>query len=155
MEVSTLIKKYLREGLVLQLATMRGDQPWVCSVYYASDDKLNIYWLSLPTRRHSEDITAHGKAAITIVVKVDQPVIGLQAEGTVEVVTKPAQIAKLMKLYVKRYNAGQDFYDNFIKGKNQHLMYRFKPKKFSLFDELNFPKGSSQDWKPGDQSAKT
>jgi len=133
----------------MQLATVRGGQPWVCSVYYASDDKLNIYWLSLPTRRHSEDISVHNKAAITIPVKFDQPVIGLQAEGTVDTVTEPKQIAKLMKLYVKRYNAGQDFYDNFIAGKNKHLIYRFKPTKFSLFDELNFPKSSSQDWTPG------
>lgn len=150
MEVSELVKKYLREGLVMQLATVRGDQPWVCSVYYVSDDQLNIYWLSLPTRRHSQEISTHNKAAITIAVKFDQPVIGLQAEGLVGVVTDPEQIAKLMKLYIKRYNAGQDFYDNFILDKNKHLMYRFKPKKFILFDELNSPKNSSQDWEPGD-----
>lgn len=148
MEVAELVEKYLKDGRVMQLATVRGGQPWVCSVYYTSDEKLNIYWLSLPTRRHSEDIQANNKAAITIAVKFDQPVIGLQAEGVVSTVTDLKRIAGLMKLYVKRYNAGKDFYDNFIAGKNRHLMYRFKPTRFSLFDELNFPEGISHDWKP-------
>lgn len=148
MEVSELIKKYLKDGRVMQLATVRGDQPWVCSVHYVSDAELNIYWLSWPSRRHSKDISLQNKAAITVVVKGDQPVIGLQAEGIASAVTEPEQIARLMKLYVKRYNTGQDFYNNFVSGKNKHVMYRLKPTRFSLFDELNFPKDSGQNWIP-------
>lgn len=148
MEVSGLIKKYLGEAKMMQVATVKGDQPWICTVYFMEDDNLNLFWLSLPTRRHSQEIASHNKIAVTVPIKFDQPVIGIQAEGTADIANKPKQIADIMKLYTNRYNAGEDFYNNFVTGKNQHLLYRFTPKRFVLFDEVNFPDDSCREWKP-------
>lgn len=129
-----------------QLATSANGQPWVCSVYYVVDDELNLYWLSFPNRRHSQEIGKNNKVAITIAVKTDLPVVGLQAEGAAELVKDSKQIEKITKLYVDRYNAGQNFYNNFLEGKNKHMMYKFTPKKFTLFDEVNFPEDGYQEF---------
>lgn len=147
-DISELIRKYLSEGKVMQLATVRDDQPWVCSVYFVADKELNIYWLSLPERRHSQELATNTKAAITIPIKLDQPVIGLSVEGVAKVVSDPKQIRRTMKLYINRYQTGEKFYDNFIAGKNKHLLYHFKPAKFVLFDEVNLPPDTSVDWRP-------
>lgn len=148
MKVEELVKKYLNRGRMLQVATVSGDQPWICTVYYVEDEHQNLYWLSTPLRRHSREIADHSKVAVAVPIKFDQPVIGLQSEGEAKVVEDPKVIARIMKRYVERYNAGQDFYNNFVAGKNQHHLYRFTPAKFVLFDEVNFPNDARQEWTP-------
>jgi uncharacterized protein YhbP (UPF0306 family) len=146
MDVESLIKQYLSQGKMMQVATSSADQPWVCTVYYVEDEFKNLYWLSLPTTRHSREIAMNPKIAVAIPIKFDKPVIGLQAEGSAEIVSDASIIVAVMYSYTERYDAGRDFYDNFIAGKNQHLLYKFTPKKFNLFDETNFAKNDIQSW---------
>lgn len=141
--VEKLIKEFLSEGQIMQLATVSGDRPWVCNVHYITDDKQNVYWLSHPSRRHSQELTKNNKAAVAIAIKTEKPVIGLQAEGTVEVVDDPEEIKRIMKQYVERFNIGGGFYDNFIAGKNQHQIYKLIPTMIALFDEVHFPSGKA------------
>jgi uncharacterized protein YhbP (UPF0306 family) len=126
----------------MQLATSKAGNPWICTVYFVADKSLNLYWLSLPTRRHSMELMEDRRAAITVAVKLDQPVIGVQAEGFVEVVTHAGTVKGVMEKYVAKYGSGKDFYDNFVQGTNDHRMYRFTPSRFSLFDEVNYPDSS-------------
>lgn len=139
-KAETLVREYIHSSQVMQLATQVGGQPWLASVYYIEDDNLNLYWLSLPTRRHSQEIQANPKMAITIAVKLDQPVIGIQAEGVADIVHDGVVVSKVMKRYINKYQVGKDFYSNFLAGKNQHVLYSFSPLRIVLFDELNFKK---------------
>jgi len=141
-----LVKNYLQQGRLMQVASVSGDQPWVCTVYYVSDEQHNLYWLSLPTRRHSQEIAKHAHVAAAIVVKDDQPVIGLQIEGEANIAADARTVSKVMKRYVAIYDSGRDFYDNFMAGTNQHQLYRIKPHLFVLFDELNFHEAPRQEW---------
>lgn len=146
-EVETLVKKYLARGNMMQVATANRRQPWVCTVYYVEDDELNLYWLSLPERRHSQEIEKNSKAAVAVPIKFDKPVVGLQAQGVAEVVADHKLIEQVMVRYVKRYNTGRDFYDNFMAGKNQHKMYKFVPDAYYLFDEVTFGDGVKRELK--------
>ena len=149
MEVFELIKKYLSESRMMQIATSDNGQPWVCTVYYVEDDKQNLYWLSLPTRRHSQEIASSSKIAVAIPVKFDKnPIIGIQADGVAEVIDDAAIVSKIMQKYTAKYQTGKDFYDNFIAGKNQHRLYKFTPSKYFLFDEVNFSDGEKHEWAP-------
>lgn len=139
MDPLELIRQYLPKGRMMQIATVSGDQPWICTVYFVEDDDLNLYWLSLPTRRHSQEIAAHSKVAVAVPIKFDKPVTGIQAEGFAEPVTDKQTIADIMRRYVDRYNSGQQFYDLFVAGQNQHVLYKFTPSKYVLFDEVTFP----------------
>lgn len=139
MDPLELIRQYLPKGRMMQVATVSGDQPWICTVYFVEDDDLNLYWLSLPTRRHSQEIAAHSKVAVAVPIKFDKPVTGIQAEGVAEPVTDKQTIADIMRRYVDRYNSGQQFYDLFVAGQNQHVLYKFIPSKYVLFDEVTFP----------------
>lgn len=138
-DAADFIKQYVGRASVMQLATASGAQPWICSVYCVADSSLNIYWLSLPDRRHSLELAKNPQAAIAVAIKADQPVVGFQAEGRAEVVNDPVIIKQIMQRYTEKHATGTDFYKNFIQGKNQHLLYRFVPKTFVLFDEVNFP----------------
>lgn len=145
-ETEMLIKRYLGQGRMMQIATVDGDKPWICTVYYIEDENQNLYWLSLPSRRHSQEIARHPKVAVAIPIKVDKPVIGLQAEGSAAIVTDRSRIADVMKLYIERYDSGRDFLNNFISGQNQHMLYQFTPESMSLFDEVTFGDGKRRDW---------
>lgn len=131
----------------MQVASVGKNGPWIATVYFVPDAQQNLYWLSLPSRRHSQELYKDARAAIAIAIKDDQPVIGLQAEGNVEVLKDEDEIRKVMDSYVTKYGAGKDFYDNFVAGKNQHNLYKFVPKSFVLFDEVNFAGEPRQEWK--------
>jgi uncharacterized protein YhbP (UPF0306 family) len=147
MDIAQLITEYLGQSRMMQLATVRGDQPWNCTVGYVADDHQCLYWLSLPTRRHSQEITAHDRVAVAIPIKFDKrPLVGIQAEGRAEAITDNALLPPLIKLYMDRFHRDQQFYDDFLAGKNQQLLYRFTPERFALFDEVNFPNDSYQTW---------
>lgn len=141
-----LILRCLENIYIMQLATASGEQPWVCTVYFVSDEKLNIYWLSLPDRRHSQEIEKNPKVAVTMAIKQDLPVIGLGAEGTAETVNDKKIVAGVIKKYIAKYNSGEKFYQKFLAGENQHRMYKLTPAKYVLFDEVNFPKDKSVDY---------
>lgn len=130
---------YLKKGRAMQLATVAGDQPWICTVYYVADNALNLYWLSLPTRRHSQELEHNKKAAVTVAVKFDQPVIGVQAEGTVSVINDALIVKRVMPKYIKKYDNGKDFYKKFQSGTNEHVLYMFSPTLVQLIDEASYP----------------
>lgn len=147
-DAKQLVKECLQSCKVMQLATVQEGQPWACTVHFVADEQQALYWLSLPDRRHSQEISVHDKAAVAVAVKTDQPVVGIQAEGTASVVNDPEVIRKIMKSYVEKFGIGDKFYDNFIAGKNQHQLYRFTPGAFVLFDEEHFSGDQArQEWR--------
>jgi uncharacterized protein YhbP (UPF0306 family) len=143
-----LVKKYLKEGRVMQVATSSDGHPWVCSVYFVSDEELSLYWLSWPTRRHSQEIEQNNKIAATVPIKLDKPVIGIQAAGVAEIIKEKMVVEKIMQKYVNKFDSGKDFYELFKAGKNQHQLFKFTPDKYFLFDEVNFSDGQKHEWTP-------
>ena len=146
MKAKDYIKKYLKEPKLMQLATTKDDKPWICSVYFVVDEDSNIYWLSETHRRHSKEIEENSNVAVSMAIKTDLPVIGLQAEGKAMRVSNLNTIRKVMTRYVKKYGLGKDFYKRAVKGINKHKVYKMTVKKYSLFDEVDFPKSSPQEW---------
>lgn len=144
-DLKRLITDYLRAGTLAQLATARDGRPWVCTVYYVVDEKLNIYWLSYPTRRHSEDIAANAAVALTVAIKPDMPVVGVQMEGEAQHVTSLAVVSKVIPLYIKKYGAGRQFIAKFKQGINKHALYRLTPTRIVLFDEQTFGQDNTQE----------
>jgi uncharacterized protein YhbP (UPF0306 family) len=132
------IKQYIKDIWLMQIATSLDNQPWIANVYFVADENLNFYWLSTPARRHSRELSINHKAAIAIVIKKDQPVIGIQAEGSVEQEHSLKKISEIMPIYIKKYGSGKDFLRLVKAAKNDHVMYRFTPEYLQLFDEQNY-----------------
>lgn len=136
--ITANINNYLTRGKVLQVATSRDGRPWVVNVFFVVDEELNFFWLSLPSRRHSQDIAANPRAAATLAVKQDLPVIGVYAEGAVEVAKDQTEVKKIAEAYSQKYNAAKGFYERFVSGTNQHWVYKLRPDTIKLFDELHY-----------------
>ena len=132
----------------MQLATVCNSQPWICSLHFAADNESNIYWISKSTGHHSEEIAANPSVAVAIAVKTDRPLIGIQAEGIAEIVQDTDLLKSAMERYIERHGTDRSFADQIIAGTNEHKLYKFTPKSFSLFDEVNFAHQPPVEWVP-------
>lgn len=151
-----LIREYLKNSKtkMLQLATSKDNQPWLCNVWFAADEDLNIYWFSSTTRRHSQEVAANSKVAGTICdpQNQDDTPMAIQFQGMAELLTDEADIAKARSVYegrifdaeaIDKYMANPDF---------PHRFYRITVELFVLFDPVHFPDISRREWKPNAQS---
>ncbi len=144
MDVTKIITQYLREAKVMQLATVNGGQPWICTVNYAIDDAGNLYWLSLRTRRHSLELRGSAAAAVAI---VKDPAVkqGLQLEGTATEVDLN-DLERVHALYSERYSDKPERLEEARSTKHSaQTYYVFKPSRIQLHDEVNFPKNPQRE----------
>lgn len=126
----------INRARVMQLATSRGGQPWICTVYFVVNGG-KFYWLSFPERRHSQELEENAKAAVAVVLKQDLPVVGVQAEGTVCVIRDVETAAPILDQYVQKYGSGQAFIERLKEGANKHDLYCLEPSYVALFDETD------------------
>lgn len=142
MNLKKLINDYLNTARVMQLATSVDNQPWACSVHFYSDDDLNFYWVSMTTRRHSEEIEQNRKVAITVKIREDTPsekyVIGISAEGTAGLMSNE-EVEKIGNEYIKKLGKDPKLLEDSLAGKSPFKFYKFTPTKIVLFDVKNFP----------------
>lgn len=81
----------------LTLATAGEGGAWAASVFYSSDERCNLYFVSDLRTRHGRDLSreAHVVAAINRDVASWDEVIGLQIEGRAEILSGVARAAAL------------------------------------------------------------
>ncbi len=150
MELKTLISKYLDEHYMMQLATVNDGTPWCCTVYYIVDDKLNLYWLSLPSRRHSKELELNNQVAAAIPINFvkGEPVIGIQVQGIGIKIEASENTQQLAENYASKFNRSAEWVDDFCNNKTVHTLYKLTPREYVIFDEINFPKEPRQIYLP-------
>lgn len=146
-KVQDLVVRYLDQARQMQIATCSGNQPWAATVFFAHDNLNNLYWVSKPDARHSQEIANNPRVAgaISLEHSDTNPARGLQFQGNARQVTDPDEIRHLFLAYGERYNALNQVED-IISGKNPYHLYEAKPELFVLYDEENFPTNPRQEW---------
>ena len=151
MDLGTLIHNYLKQAKLMQVATSKGNQPWACTVYFSFDDELNLYWISTPDRRHSEEIRNNEKVAGTIVLPhtPGDKVRGVQFQGVAEELNDKDEAKEAMKNYAERYSMNNERVNEILENRDGdgHLPYKISPTLYVLFDELNFPEDPRHEYK--------
>ena len=141
MEAYDLIGEYLNQQHMMQLATSINGSPWCCTVYYVHDEQRNLYWASLPSRRHSQEIEKNPQVAVAIPIRHTngEKVVGIQAEGIAEMLKPNEANRPIVEAYAEKFRRDTTWINDFTAGNNQHQLYKFSPKNFVLFDDVNFP----------------
>lgn len=149
-DVEHLVSEYVSGTNIMQLATSKDGQPWICTVHIYNDG-LDIYWISTESRRHSADIADNNKVAAYVLVHENTPdepyVVGLSMEGTAKLVGQEID-GIIDKAYAKKHGKKPEFMSDIKNGKNPHRFYKFVPRKVALFDTKNFPTNPRQEWAP-------
>jgi uncharacterized protein YhbP (UPF0306 family) len=141
------IVEYLTTARLMQVATSRADQPWACSVYFAFDADLNLYWISKDDRQHSKEIHDNARIAGTIVLPhtPGDKVRGIQFRGTAKKL-EGGEAAEGMAYYAKQFGMKKERVDAILSGTDGHSCYRVTPSLYVLFDELNYPDAPRQEY---------
>jgi uncharacterized protein YhbP (UPF0306 family) len=114
MDVEKAIRGYLPNMLHMSLATCANNKPWVCEVHYVYDDDLNLYWRSVPTARHSQEIGANPNVAGNIVTQhgPGEKPRGIYFEGTAAQLEGLTEASLEYQLFVERYGLGPEILDD-------------------------------------------
>ena len=98
------IRRMLEGHNTLTLATVTNGAPWAATVFYASDDRLNLFFVSDHRTRHAREMAANPAVAVAIHADVDNwnDVRGLQAEGEAGKV-EGAERARALALYLAKF----------------------------------------------------
>lgn len=148
MDLRELVRDYLTKAQIMQIATVRDHQPWVATVYFATDIDLNLYWMSRASRRHSQEILENPKVAGVIVLphNYGEKVRGIQFEGNARQLSDGDAQAGI-NIYSSRFWIVEDRATTVSEGGDQHFCYQIRSSKFVLFDEVNFPNDPRQELK--------
>lgn len=98
------IGRYMASKHTMGLATCADDTPWACSVFYASDENLNIYFLTDPNTLHGQHLGS-GRVAATVNENCRQwhEIKGIQLVGTATIVTGAERECGL-SLYLDKFS---------------------------------------------------
>lgn len=109
-DVEQIIRDYLPQVAHMSLATSRGNKPWVCEVHFVYDDDLNLYFRSLTSRRHSQEIAANPQVAGNIIKQfaVGEVPLGLYFEGTAELLGNEGDRRAVAPLFKERLGIAAD-----------------------------------------------
>lgn len=136
------IEKIIRDNLVgvihMSLATSNNDKPWISELHFAYDKKLNFYFRSLPTRRHSLEITINPNVAGNVIKqhKLDEPLIGVYFEGKARVLNGTVEKRKAFECMKARLGIGEENLEESNRN-DGHQFYEVKVDKFYIFGSFD------------------
>jgi len=142
-ETRAAVRRMLGEHNTLTVASGSGEAPWAATVFYASDEQLNLYFVSDERTRHGRDMSRNSSVALAINADPDNwdDVRGLQIGGRAYLVSaadRPAVIA----LYLAKFPSVKALYEK-PKNKDEQLIaarlkqtafWRVKPFYIRLID---------------------
>lgn len=134
-DVEQVIRQYLPQVAHMSLATCSGEHPWVCEVHFAADEHLNLYFRSLTSRRHSQEIAANPNVAGNIITQhhLGQAVRGVYFEGTAELLTAAPDKDAAFHVMRTRLHLSEEFRAE-ADSPDGHQFYKISVNNFYLFD---------------------
>lgn len=107
------VRSMLEAHNTLTLATSADGRPWAASVFFASDSRLNLYFVSDRRTRHGRDIAAAPVVAAAVNPDCSRwgDVRGLQIEGRVDVVTGIERLNAL-RIYLAKFHDVRALFEN-------------------------------------------
>lgn len=143
MNPKDILKEFLTENKLMQLATVGENGPWICNVYFVADEENNLYWTSARNRQHSKEILSNPKVAATVVHDAEHKQAVQIAGEAFEVPLN--DIERVIELHGSKFGHKpsrlQEVLANTPDGR---AFWVLKPKIISLWDEVNFPDAPKQ-----------
>jgi len=143
MDLQKLLQQYFKENKLMQLATVSGGKPWVCNVYYVTDENNNVYWTSARKRRHSKEVLADSSVALTIVHDaVNKQAVQITGSAK-EVPLDDAE--RVDNLYAAKFGHKDRLTEVMANLPEGRAYWVIEPDSIFLWDEVNFPDNPKQE----------
>ena len=130
-QIRKIAQDYLKRNRLMTLATSDRSKPWASTVFFAFDDKFNIYFYSRENTKHCQIIKSNPNVAIAINQDWGSRglIKGFILTGLAAKVSKD-HYATQYALYRKRFIWADKFKD--------HVLYRIQPAEVWLIDQKVF-----------------
>jgi uncharacterized protein YhbP (UPF0306 family) len=106
-DMRLVLRAFLDGQSTLALATagLRDGRPQAAPLFFASDDALNLYWVSAPDSRHSRNLEDWNDVAAAIYVHTWDwmGIKGVQIEGVATPVTDDEERQRALALYSAKF----------------------------------------------------
>lgn len=144
MQVEELIKEYLEQNIVLQLATVQDGKPQLCTVHYAYDEDLNFYWFSSRSSHHSVALAGESPVSLGVLHSVELRQC-VHVNGLGHLASKD-EMKKAHEVYSKRFGESPERLERALSDDQEMGSYYIcKPNEFILFDAEHFPDSPRQE----------
>lgn len=133
MNLNKLAKNILRDNIYLSLSTCAQNRPWIAPVFYHVGRKNELYFASMPTSVHCQNIAKNPRIAFAIFDshQKEETGVGIQASGKAQILDDRSQILEALKYY------HTDFFKITVAsfmGKSKYRLYKITPTVFYLND---------------------
>ena len=138
-DIEKYIRAYLPEVIHMSLATSKDGKPWICEVHYAFDEDLNLYFRSLTSRRHSQEIAQNPSVAgnMTKQVGLDQPCMGVvDFEGKAELLAAGPEQDRAFECIKQRFSETDEILKQAQDPKGNQF-YKVTVEKWYVFGKLD------------------
>lgn len=147
-----IVREYIEKSIHMSLGTSKDNKPWVCEVHFVYDDQLNLYFRSLKSRRHSQEIAQNPNVAGNIVKQhnVEEYPHAIYFEGTAAIVEDDAERQKLFPLFETRLGAGKDILEE-ARQEDGHQFYKITVANWYAFGKFGQQSGQKYElaWNGG------
>ena len=120
----------------MSLGTSVDNKPWVCEVHFAFDSELNLYFFSMPSTRHCQEIERNPKVAgaITVQHRMDEKPLGLYFEGMAEKVEAKEENDSGFQAYTGRFPDRADWVTKGYETPDGARLYKIAVADYYMFD---------------------
>lgn len=136
-ELKEVIADTLRDGVVVNIATTKDNQPWVAAMIYVYDESFNIYWLTKQAARHSEEIAVNSRVAANITaVQENGKARQLQIVGEAHECNNPEIALKVEEKYHERHKEFKNMaLEDLAAEVKRYTLYKLESKKIFVTHE--------------------
>lgn len=148
LNIEQTIRDYLPQIVHMSLGTSKDNKPWVCEVHFAYDNDLNLYFRSLTSRRHSQEIAANPNVAGNIVKQhqLGEYPVGVYFEGTAERLEPGDEQNKAFSAIKERLQASDDILEE-AKRPDGHQFYKITVDTWYVFGKFDDQGGKKYELK--------
>jgi uncharacterized protein YhbP (UPF0306 family) len=127
-EMRPLLRDFLAAQSTMALATagLTDGRPQVAPLFFASDEDLNLYWISAPESRHSANISDWNDVAVAIYADTWEwsGIKGVQLEGDAMPVTGEDERQHALAVYRAKFPFVSDKFAELIE---ESMVYTLRP----------------------------
>lgn len=137
-DIEQIVRKNIDNTVHMSLGTSANNMPWVCEVHFAYDKNLNVYFRSLPSRRHSQEIAANPNVAGNIVKQfaLGESPVGVYFEGTAKMLEPGEEQQVAYECLSKRLKFGDEVVADAAKP-DGHKFYKISVKNWYVFGKFD------------------
>lgn len=134
MDVEKIVREYIDKSVHMSLGTSQNNKPWVCEVHFVYDDQLNLYFRSLKSRRHSQEIAQNPDVAGNIVKQhaLNEYPHAIYFEGEAAIIDDEQERQKLFPLFQSRLTADEDIFRRSPTGRWSSILQNYRVKLVRL-----------------------